>query len=1561
MTVYTVVKTIGTASRQYSTLQAWEDAAPADLTTAEKSACTTFATAAFVVGETLNFVGSGAVGKLLETDSTGVGTGTYMVYGITSGDPATGDVITGASSTATCTLTSGTTPDIGIIWQGRAYNDSAFTGTSTVLTITGSTSSTTCYKELTTATGQSFIDHATVTTNPLFFDATKGVSITHSGVYTGASVAVNEQYARFNKIQARGTGTGNGAAAAIDIVAIGTIVDKCIFSSSAQTIYNATVNIANGILSNSLVLLRNSTAPTNIIKAGASGTSYMYNVTAVSVDAVAPYGYRGNYNTHIHKNCAYFNVTLPLYVGAGQGTATSTTCYTSGTATTGFTNVAFGSAGFVNTASDFRLAAGSPLIDTGTTDATNVPKDIIGKTRAFGGTNTAYDVGCWEYAPYQTITSTIGTASRQYSTLQAWEDAAPVSLVLENVIWQGQAYNDTEFYSTVGTILSLTGSTSSSTCYKELTTGPGQSFRDHANVTTNPLRYDQTKGVGIRVSVWNNPTILCYEPNVRISNLQVRAVSGSGSSALSIWSYGILATNCIFEAAIYNAIRSDNSGEFRNCVMTAESAINVVVINRTANLYNCTVVSLSGSVEVINGSYGTATYKNCAFFSATPATNLTAGNNTYVFTTCISNATTLPTGVTSSSLAGANFVAVGSTCATTDLRINAGSTLIDKATTDATNVPKDIIGKTRAFGGTNTAYDVGCWEYAPYQTIVKTIGSTGDYSTLQAWEDAASASLVLENVIWQGQCQKQLFNVGSSVAILFSGSTSSATCYKHLTTAPGASFRDNPNIQNTPLRYDAANGAAIYSTYNYYATVDLRETYVRVSNLQVQTTTNVALDAATLAAAGGSSIENCIFESGGSVPTIRMYGASQYISNCLIIARGTASGSQGIFSVGNGAKVYNCTVVGSGTSPKPLGISFYYAIGLLKNSACFNVTTAISGTPTPTVTNSYTDAASPPSGFVVVPYDTEKGSGFYNITDANRDYRIKASSALVNAGVADTTYSLYDIAGTKRPQDLAQKLAEAGGGRYDVGCWEYVYPVNTGKAIFQGRSTDGLARIPWNSQPQTTAGINWANSLTKDLILLVQPKDSINLVNGEAGVLVGTSPSIGFTKSGIARKFASAGYRYSKQNSPGASDPFSVLILQQMDGTAASTISLQASLSINLDFALYAPVNSSRYFAYDTNAAGTQALSINNQLVDNVVQSLVYTRDSVNDRGYIDGVNSGTTAITGAWSSGLPIDIGRGQGGAEFSQNSIILVAVWRKTLSSVEIKRLYENPWQLFKPREQRVWAPAPPSGKWTLNRSNLIGTNKNKVPKVAPNSGDRNFQYTSQPQVLADINRANPITKGLCVGIDSVRAGYFGNVNFKIPQYPPTSSGFLSPIATPLGIARQFYGISGGATKQVFPEGTSTASITMLQIGLISSNTGAQMRPFTLSHTGNSDTFAIFQADGTTAGRIRGYVYVGGPNYCGGSVTLPVGSTYIAILRHTYGVGQALWLNGIKDSVTTSATGATLSNTWYGTYVSPTDLGILNAVWNRALNDAEIASLSANPWQIFAPPVRRIWTPAQ
>ena len=96
-------------------------------------------------------------------------------------------------------------------------------------------------------------------------------------------------------------------------------------------------------------------------------------------------------------------------------------------------------------------------------------------------------------------THSIGTTGRDYSTLQAWEDACPANLVTDGNIWRGECYNDSEFSSS-GTLVTIAGITTDATHYVELTTATGHSFQDHADVRTNALKYNQSNGVGLKTT-----------------------------------------------------------------------------------------------------------------------------------------------------------------------------------------------------------------------------------------------------------------------------------------------------------------------------------------------------------------------------------------------------------------------------------------------------------------------------------------------------------------------------------------------------------------------------------------------------------------------------------------------------------------------------------------------------------------------------------------------------------------------------------------------------------------------------------------------------------------------------------------------------------------------------------------------------------------------------------------------------------------------------------------------------------------------------------------------------
>ena len=393
MAAVTVVKTIGTTG-VFSTLQLWEDGAPADLTTAEKSAATTFAVATFAQGESLTFVGSGATGKLLDTDSTGPGTGTYVTYGVTAGNPAASDVVTGGTSLATCVLTSGTPDNVGVIWEGQCQNQE-FSGGGSLLSMAGSTSSVDAYKHLTAAAGASFRDHASVQTNALRYNAANGCGLTSSGsnIYVVQAAELNS---RVSKLQI--AATGSGARALSGNTDPGSICEYLICEGRYTDVAAVVGVIAQIYTMRNCLIVQRATGADHIIGTGTT-TMFFYNCTIVAPDdlAAAPTSVflSGASGTVTVQNCALFAGDSTKAIKAGSATFNFTTCYADIAGTDGVTQTPYGSEfQNVNDATrDFRLNAGAAQVDTGTTDATNGSTDIAGTARP---QRAAYDVGCWE-------------------------------------------------------------------------------------------------------------------------------------------------------------------------------------------------------------------------------------------------------------------------------------------------------------------------------------------------------------------------------------------------------------------------------------------------------------------------------------------------------------------------------------------------------------------------------------------------------------------------------------------------------------------------------------------------------------------------------------------------------------------------------------------------------------------------------------------------------------------------------------------------------------------------------------------------------------------------------------------------------------------------------------------------------------------------------------------------------------------------------------------------------------------------------------------------------------
>lgn len=307
-----------------------------------------------------------------------------------------------------------------------------------------------------------------------------------------------------------------------------------------------------------------------------------------------------------------------------------------------------------------------------------------------------------------TVTKTIGTTGRDYSTLQAWEDALPANLVTNDNNQIGECYNDSEFVSATN-LLTISGETVDATHTITLRAASGQGFKDHASVQTNALRYDQGKGVGIRITGSYATGVTISVQRVTLSGLQISA-SGGGNNLAPV-SNGAQANtvidSCIVEASRVPALWSNATARNTLFVMRRSSVGYAADLSGSA-CYGLTIATPSdftAGTAVFRADYGTHTFENCAFFGAGTLRNGTHGTATYTTCKCDSSIGSPPSGVTAATYNTALFTNI--TDATRDYKPPSGSALVDAGTTDATNMPLDIVGTSRPSG---SSYDVGCWE-----------------------------------------------------------------------------------------------------------------------------------------------------------------------------------------------------------------------------------------------------------------------------------------------------------------------------------------------------------------------------------------------------------------------------------------------------------------------------------------------------------------------------------------------------------------------------------------------------------------------------------------------------------------------------------------------------------------------------------------------------------------------------------------------------------------------------------------------------------------------------------
>jgi hypothetical protein len=396
--VTTVVKTIAPTSADYTDDIAWAAAGPKDCTVNLNLTALSGATTSVIP---LDSTASATTGAYVGNTMT-IGSETRLItaYNATTKTATVGS-LNGSAAAFSSAPASGAAVNIGqVIWQGQMLKTRV--PRSTTNTISGKTTSATCYYELTTAPNASIFDSTTPDATPLRLDTSYAYIDITSGATLGIDVQVD--YFRFSKIQMKYSGSAT-AGIALFKSAVGSVannsVDRAIFEGTCNNSgLRGVLYMAGGTLTNSLVE-NTSQGDSAAIIARIDSAVKVYNTTfAATGGTKLANGLQCTYVGSTFKNVAVMGCSA---VSTDALSHVVVKGYTDGVQS-GWTTIAYDNTVYAKVASDgthdFRLTAASPLKDVGQTltgaELTYTANDAYGRARPAGA---AWDIGPYEYLP----------------------------------------------------------------------------------------------------------------------------------------------------------------------------------------------------------------------------------------------------------------------------------------------------------------------------------------------------------------------------------------------------------------------------------------------------------------------------------------------------------------------------------------------------------------------------------------------------------------------------------------------------------------------------------------------------------------------------------------------------------------------------------------------------------------------------------------------------------------------------------------------------------------------------------------------------------------------------------------------------------------------------------------------------------------------------------------------------------------------------------------------------------------------------------------------------------
>jgi hypothetical protein len=290
--------------------------------------------------------------------------------------------------------------DVSYVFE--LYNDSEFVP-SAVWNFNGKTLDATHTLVIRPAVGHGFNDNPNVLTNALRYNQANGVAVKFAFNYATHISLGN--FVTMTGLQIKSSGAGAISSVGISFGNTSAILENCLIENAGS---NATLRVIfprSGIVRNTYVILTGTTSTAVYWSTGGASPT-IENVTVVRLSSLPAAGkpaFDADGSGMKVSNCAAFGCsafsTRSDLIGSNNASDGAISFGTNNK-----TNLVYANQ-FVDTVNDFRVKAGSDLIDAGTTPS-------AGNTTTIGGVRqqgSSADIGAWEYpsavqAPQATVT-----------------------------------------------------------------------------------------------------------------------------------------------------------------------------------------------------------------------------------------------------------------------------------------------------------------------------------------------------------------------------------------------------------------------------------------------------------------------------------------------------------------------------------------------------------------------------------------------------------------------------------------------------------------------------------------------------------------------------------------------------------------------------------------------------------------------------------------------------------------------------------------------------------------------------------------------------------------------------------------------------------------------------------------------------------------------------------------------------------------------------------------------------------------------------------------------------